>query len=130
MRMCGEGRFDLGRVDVAPTDGEHVDPTDRQVEEALAAVVDVPPEVAERVPTVPTPGVDAGATPRTTSVAALLGEDPARVVHQHGDELLIGHAALLQSRDDVVVDVQVVPVGQGDGQGRLRKSVEVAGRVV
>ena len=54
--MRGQGRLDLGRVDVAPADGEHVDATVGQVEKAVGVEV---AEVAERVPAVATLGVDA-----------------------------------------------------------------------
>lgn len=50
----------------------------------------------------------------TPSVPARGGEDAPRIVDQHRGELLVGHAARPQRRDDVVVDVQVVPVGHGD----------------
>ena len=49
VRMLGQRRLDLGGVDVAAADGEHVDAPVGEVEEAV--VVEVA-EVAERIPAV------------------------------------------------------------------------------
>ena len=63
----------------------------------------------------------AGAVRRavTSSVPARRGEDAPGVVDQHRGELFVGDPPSLQRGDDVVVDVQIVPVGQRDGQRGL-----------
>ena len=54
------------------------------------------------------------------SVGTPVAEDLARVVDQHGGDLLLGHAAPAQGGQHVVVDVQVMPVRQYQRQGCLR----------
>ena len=49
IRVRGQRRLDLGGVDVAAADGEHVDPPVVEIEEAVGVEV---AEVAQRVPAV------------------------------------------------------------------------------
>jgi hypothetical protein len=69
-----------------------------------------------------------GGTGSLITVLAL--EDAARVVDQHGVQLLVGDTALLERRDYVVVDMQVVPIGSGHPQQLLGQRVQIAVGVV
>src|SRR5205823_6112322 len=47
-----------------------------------------------------------------TSVSPLRLENRPRIFDHHGVDLLVRYTALLERRDDVVMDVQVMPVRQ------------------
>src|SRR5260370_6140347 len=64
------------------------------------------------------------------SVRSLSLEDSEWVVQQHGAQLLVGYALLLQRGNHVVMNVQIVPARQNLGQGPLRQPMVVAGSVV
>src|SRR3954454_16495440 len=59
-------------------------------------------------------------------VRALLGEEVARVAEQDLLDLLVGHAALVERRDQPALDVRVLPVRR-DGIGlRVREPIAEA----
>src|SRR5215472_14175238 len=64
------------------------------------------------------------------SIGSLSLKNSSRVIHQHSVDLLVGDPFLLQSRDHVVVDVQVVPAGQDLGERPLRQPMVVAGGIM
>jgi hypothetical protein len=63
------------------------------------------------------------------SISALVLEDLARILNEHGVDLLVRHAALPERGQHVVVDVLVVPVGERRGDHRFgQRVVEAMGR--